>query len=40
MACVLLWQAALYGGDLVYKYGVGVQSGEQSRDAVEGGATR
>ena len=37
-ACVLLWQAALYGGDLVYKYGVGVQSGEQSRDAVEGGA--
>ena len=37
-ACVLLWQAALYGGDLVYKYGVGVQSGEQPRGAGEGGA--
>ena len=39
-ACVLLWQAALYGGDLVYKYGVGVQSGEQYRDAGAGGGTR
>lgn len=38
VACGLLWQAALYGGELVYKYGVGVQSGEQFRDAGESGA--
>ena len=37
VACGLLWQAALYGGDLVYKYGVGVQGKEQARDAGAGG---
>ena len=38
LACGILWQAAFYGGELVYKYGVGVRSGEQFRGAGEGGA--